>query len=335
MPRYALLVLPNANRVYGHAAPALAMAELEVVLGGAVDDVHEEDIAGIPYVLFATLDAMDHRALAELATLSSAFALFQREGDALRPLALPQSAVFDDDLITIQRYPGKTNEAFTALLVNVTRAAATIAAGQQVRLLDPVCGRGTTLNQGLLLGWRVGGVEIDAKSVDAYEQFLTTWLQDKRIKHDVARGRIRRDGKVVGRRVDIAIGSSKAEVEAGGATSATVVNDDTRFTATHFPKRSFDVIVGDLPYGVQHGSRAGERSRSPMALVHAALEGWVGVLRPGGAIGLAFNTKVVPRAEMVEALSGTGLDVMDGGPWLRFEHRVDRSIQRDLIVARA
>ena len=47
-------------------------------------------------------------------------ALFERDGDALRPVELPRRDRFDDDLLTILKYPGKTNELFTKLLLNVT-----------------------------------------------------------------------------------------------------------------------------------------------------------------------------------------------------------------------
>ncbi|HUS62817.1 MAG TPA: hypothetical protein VMY34_11505 [Acidimicrobiales bacterium] len=332
MPHYALLILPSANRVYGQAAPVLAAAELAVVLDGFVERPEVALIAKVPYLTFEA-ELLGDDAMHRIASLSSAYALFERDGEALLPIELPRVARFDDDLVTIPRYTGKTNEAFTALLVNVTRAAAGWPT-DHMRLLDPVCGRGTTLSQGLLAGFRVAGIEIEGRAVDAYEQFLTTWLQDKRLKHTVHGGRIRRDGKVVGRRVDVVIGSSKAELAGGGATSVTVVHDDARFATKHFSKRSFDLIVGDLPYGVQHGSgRGGERSRSPLALVQTALEGWIEVLRPGGAIGLAFNTKILPRPDLVAALAAGGIEVRDSGPWLEFEHRVDRAIQRDLVVA--
>lgn len=334
MARLALLVAPNANRVYGQTAPALAAAELEVVGGDQVRAVEQVELGGVPYLTFE-VDAIDVAA-SFVGSLSSTFACFEVEGERLRPIKAPRSERYDDDLVTIPRYTGKTNEAFTKLLVNVTRAAATVAGGHQVRLLDPVCGRGTTLSVGLVNGFRVAGIEIEGRAVDAYEQVLTTWLQDKRLKHTVDHARIRRDGKVVGRRFDVIVGSSKAELAAGGATTVSVVNDDARVAAKHFAMRSIDVIAGDLPYGVQHGSGpAGERTRNPLTLVQAGLAEWRQLLRAGGAIGLSFNTKVLPRAEIASAMAAHGLEVMDGGPWLRFEHRVDRTIQRDLIVARA
>jgi hypothetical protein len=57
MARYALLILPSANRIYASASVALTSAELEVfsqsVLDGRVSDVSAETIGGVRYVTFA------------------------------------------------------------------------------------------------------------------------------------------------------------------------------------------------------------------------------------------------------------------------------------------
>ena len=125
MATYALLVLPSANRVYGQAAPALAAAELRVVVGV---EASVEAIAGLPYLVFSVDGAVDAEAVA---ALSSSFALFEMAdgGDLLRPVPLPSVERFDDDLVTIQRYAGKTNERFTRLLLNVAGACGPLHAG--------------------------------------------------------------------------------------------------------------------------------------------------------------------------------------------------------------
>jgi hypothetical protein len=58
------------------------------------------------------------------------------------------------------------------------------------------------------------------------------------------------------------------------------------------------------------------------------------LLRDGGAIGISWNTYVLPREELVALLEGNGLAVRDSLAYQGFEHRVDQAIQRDLIVAR-
>ena len=112
-----------------------------------------------------------------------------------------------------------------------------------------------------------------------------------------------------------------------------------------FPLRpgSFDAVVTDLPYGVQHGGR-GESSASgrsgstgpdhahPQVLLERALPAWHRWLRPGGGLAVAWNTKLTKRAEMVAALHRTGFEPISTDPH-RLAHTVDASIDRDVIVA--
>src|SRR4051794_19148021 len=100
------------------------------------------------------------------------------------------------------------------------------------------------------------------------------------------------------------------------------------------PSDPFDLLVADLPYGVQHGSRDVDKlARDPAGLLERALPAWTSVLAPGAAVGLAWNTRVLPRRDLAGIMGSAGLSVLDGPPFDSFEHRVDRSIQRDVIVA--
>jgi SAM-dependent methyltransferase len=329
---YALLVRPAANRVFGAEAARLLGAELGLVdrwaLGDVVHDISVETIAAIEYVTF-TSAADPPELLPTIAVLSSALALFVREAEGLlRPVPLPRIERFDDDLVTTQRYVGKTNEAFTKLLLNLGVAASgrlsSLLAGDRVRVLDPLCGRGTTLNQALLYGCDAFGIDADAKATAAYATFLTTWLQEKRLKHqaDPSAGR---------RRFRLTIGR-KGAADAGGRIVVDVVTGDTGDAAASFGRGSTDVVVADLPYGVQHGSRtAAGVSRRPLDLVEHALPAWRTALRPGGAVALAWNTRVLSRDDLTGALASAGFDVLETGG---FAHRVDRTITRDLVVAR-
>src|SRR5215203_4067137 len=162
---FALLVSPSANRVYARSAAALTVAELGVlgdtVLAGRLGDVVPEEIAGVDYVTFE--GDLDEAGLAHVANVSTALALFERQPGrepgnegTLRPVRLHRLDCLDDDLLTILKYQGKTNELFTKLLLNVTvlsTGRADRVLTERLRILDPLCGRGTTLNQALMYGW--------------------------------------------------------------------------------------------------------------------------------------------------------------------------------------
>ncbi|GLZ36552.1 SAM-dependent methyltransferase [Actinokineospora sp. NBRC 105648] len=341
MPTYALLVRPALNRVYAESSVGLMAAELAVfsrhLLGDRVTDIAPTRIAGVPYLGFQAPDLTDRDA-DFLANLSSAYALFEVRGDLLSPVPLRPLDRFDDDLVTIQKYAGKTNEHFTKLLLNL--AVVSSAAGQdmldrRLRVLDPLCGRGTTLNQALIYGYDTAGIELDGKDFDAYATFIQTWLKRKRLKHQANTTRVRRDGKVVARRLEVSVGVTKESYKAGDSLSLDYVNADTTEARRFHKAETFDVVVTDAPYGVQHGSRAGGGlHRGPLELVQAAASGWAALLRPGGALGLSWNTNVMPRTELVAALTDAGLEPLDEGPYLDFTHRVDQAIVRDVVIAR-
>jgi hypothetical protein len=333
--RYALLIAPSANRVYADASIRLTEAELTVfattVLDAKLDEIGPLDIAGIPYVGFTAPEPLSDRDIAYLSNLSSAYALFRLEGDdLLRPSALHPLAHFDDDLLTIQKYAGKTNEQFTKLLLNVTVLASSYAPqmlDRRLVVMDPLCGRGTTLNQALMYGYDAIGIDTDGKDFDIYSAFIRTWLKRKRIKHKAEVTPVRKDKRNLARRLSASIGTG---------TTLTVFHADTLHAREFMKGGIADVIVADLPYGVMHGSRSGEAnlSRSPLQLLRSAIPVWTQLIQPGGTIGMSWNTHVASRADAAAILTDNGLRVCEGPGYDGLAHWVDQSIDRDVLVAR-
>lgn len=329
--RLLLLLSPAANRVYAGSAARLAAAELQLCAG--LDSVVPQRIAGVEYLGF------DAEPTAELlrvvAGQSARLALFQEApGGLLRPLELPVVDELDDDLLTIPKYQGKTNEQFTRLLLNLTLSQVTAARTRDWTVLDPLAGRGTTAAVAWQAGLDAAGVEADQKSVEAMAGFWKTWLRRKRFKHSAEMTPVRREGKSIGKRFDVT-----ATLPSGRRASLTVFTGDTRNSKSLFGKRRFEAIVTDAPYGVAHGARtdvvgvAGKRDRSPAGLLGESIAGWAEQLAPGGALGISWNTLGLSRERLAELFQQAGLEVREGGAWLQFAHRVDSSINRDLMVA--
>ncbi|GAB3587214.1 SAM-dependent methyltransferase [Amycolatopsis endophytica] len=338
---YGILLYPGANRVYADAAAGLLRAELAVfgeALATPPAAVGERRIGGVTYVTFSTETALSEEDIALLSNLSSLYALFEFTGDLLRPLEIAPLDKLDSDLLTIQKYPGKTNELFTKLLLNVTLLSRERPAEfltRPLHVVDPLCGRGTTLNQAMMYGLDATGLDVDKKDFEAYERFVKTWLRQKRIKHTADSGPLRRHKHRLGQRLEISYAPDKERWKAGDARAVTFFNADTLTTDELLKAGSADVVVADAPYGVQHGShQPDELARSPRDLLNAALPVWTRVLKPGGALGLSWNTHVAKRDEITGILERTGLEVRSGGPFEEFTHRVDQSILRDLVVAR-
>ena len=331
-PTYLVLLAPSANRVYADGAATLAAAEL-VLLCPEIDgdSVRPVEVAGVDYLEFgSTGDPADWPGLA---AMSCRFAVYRREGESLVPVRVQSPEVFDDDLVGIPKYPGKTNEQFTRLLLNLTLGAVRRPDGPR-RVLDPMCGRGTTLTTALTLGHDAMGVEQDDKALDAAAAFLRTYLRRKRLKHTADLTPIRREGRKLGRRLDVTV----TPPVGGRALGLSILGGDGRDSAALCGRRRFDAVVADAPYGVVHGSsRPGSgnegRERSPEALLREALPVWAGQLYAGGALGLAWNTLGLGRDALVAIAHDAGLEPLDDGPWRDLAHRVDASIHRDVLVA--
>ncbi|BFU42933.1 TRM11 family SAM-dependent methyltransferase [Krasilnikovia sp. MM14-A1004] len=338
MSRYAMLLAPSANRVYAAQAGRMSRAELQAfapVLSGPLGDVAQTRLGGVDYLTFAAdLSARD---VAYLSNLSAAYALFEwTPDDLLRPVELTPLDRYDSDLITIPKYAGKTNEQFTKLLLNLTllaSAAATRMLDDRLTVGDPVCGRGTTLNQALMYGYDAIGVELDGKDVEAYKAFLQTWLKHKRLKHTAELVPVRRQGRRAARRLEVTLAASRDDHKAGAVQKVTVLHADTTELGGLLRAGCADVLVADLPYGIAHGSwsEEGGLSRRPLELLERAVPQWLPLLRSGGALGLSWNTKVAKRELAEDILLANGLQIVEYG---ELAHRVDQGIERDVVVAR-
>lgn len=339
--RLIALRAPSANRVYTAAAGSLGAMEARWVLGarlGALPTVQQQTVGGMDALRIEASD--DSRLPGLVGSLSTTLGVFQEVPGAgseimLRPLDALPARRHPSDLETTLKYPGKTNEQFTALLVNLAAALSTRADALEdgtLALLDPLCGRGTTLNRALALGLSPVGADIDARDLEQYRAFLTTWLRTHRYKHQVRSGRLAVDRTVLGTRIDAELAVDKQSQRRGEQQTLAVLGCDTTQLGHLLPSAKTDVIVTDLPYGVQHGARAGhDLQRSPRELLRVAAPVWHGLLRSGGAIALALNRHTLRYDDATAVLDDAGFCVLstDGA----FRHRVDQSIERDVLLA--
>ncbi len=362
--RINVLLAPSTNRVYGLEAQRLAAAELAFVLEqsapGALTDTREVREAGLA---FLALDIDDeawegeetHHAIGfALAFSPHVFAAFEEVGrmpaptaersyvdesptlPLLQPLPLPEVDLYPSTLLSTLKYQGKTNEQFTALLLHLAAHAAGRGEALRdgsLRVLDPVAGRGTTLNQALMWGLSPVGVDLDKKDAELYRAFLTAWMRENRLKHTTSETKLTINKNALGKHFHAEFARSKAEQRAGKGQSLELYTADSTGLDAFLKARSADVIVADLPYGVQHGAKVGANlSRSPLELLRKALPAWGRVLARGGAVALAYNRHTTPVDDVRAILVKHGLEIV--GEDMNVRHRVDASIDRDIALAR-
>lgn len=324
---YALLKDPNHTRVSYQSSNTLAINELTLTVAFA-ENIRLLQIGGVTYIAFDSTQPITQIECRQLSRLSFVYAIFECHGDMLKPVALTAQYMIDSELSGILKYTGKTNALFTRLMLNIASLYVKNAP-QQLNVLDPLAGKGTSLYEALMQGHHAYGVEIDGKVAHESVVYLKKYLETAKYKHETHAERTSGQsqfGKFTAQRNQI-------KIKTPAPCHFEMVAGDARNTGDYFKKNFFHIIVADLPYGVQHGSKANKAaatSRNAFGLIADAMPGWVRVLKPGGAIVLAWNLFLIPRHEMERLLAQNGFAVQDLG--MDFAHKVDQAIDRDFIV---
>ena len=329
MNTYALLANPGHNRVYFQGSKTLSLAELALLspsLSVPCFDFDCAEYGGILYYTWQCNAPLPQDDIDKIYNASSAYALFAITADeTFKPLSRQQKPLFDEKLTTLLKYTGKTNELFTKLLVNI---AVCTHGGRPKTLFDPVAGKGTTLFEGLSRGLSVFGCEIAEAAAQDGIIYFKKFLETEKIKHKTH----------TEKRSGTGYKSKISHFILNHGQVLAMATGNSRFADSLFGKRKFDLIVGDLPYGVAHGNvgrvvQSG-KTRNPRELLTECLPSWLATLKPNGVMVLAWNTHVFSRASMLNILTEHGLQVQDQDVYAQFTHRVDQAILRDIVVAK-
>lgn len=347
MKKYLILQHPGHNRVYYNVAGELALAELTIAtkrLQVTCTDIGIEEVANVRYLALSTDDAITNDDLAILSRLSFVFAIFEMqacgEHSCLVPIAFINYEYVDGKISSLQKYAGKTNELFTKMMINVGLLTSDFDYNHQIQLLDPVAGRGTTLFEGSVYGFDVMGIEIEPKSVHETCVFFKKYIETERYKHASDKRQVYGKNKAEAVYIkEFEYARNKQEFKSEHQRRKLgIVNGNSAEAANYFKKNSFHLIVGDLPYGIAHGNtgakKTGSITRNPSELLSLCLPQWSQVLKKGGAVVVAWNAFVVSKQQLAEIFTANGFKVMTEAPYDQFEHMVDKSIKRDIIVAR-
>jgi hypothetical protein len=311
MKKIAVQISPEAKSAYFKDYLQVAKQELRQVMADP----------GIEYRQAGTLEFFDldcgEEDLSQLLRLSFVQGVYSIEGACLAPIDKSADFFLHDDFVFGSKYRGKTNERLTQMLLNVGLSAIDFDTAKVVKLLDPMCGRATTLLWALRYGIAARGIEQDAKAIADIRQSLKKWSKLHRQKHKMMDGYIGKPNKRgPGKFLDFSVNNNNMRVVVGDAREADKI----------FKKEKFDLLVTDLPYGVQHFTT--DKTRNPIAVISDSVAAWKNCLKAGGAIVLAFNSYMPKRSVLIQAFEMAGFEALA----FSASHRMSESIVRDVVV---
>lgn len=188
MTQFALLINPQVQGAYFKDTLGVAQAEFKAVIGDA--ELEHKSIGSLHFFYTELTEPQ----LAKVPQLSFVQGVFRVEGGHLIPLDCEASFKLHEDFVFGSKYRGKTNEHLTQLLLNIGIAHLP-ATERPLNVLDPMCGRGTTLLWALRYGFNAKGIEQDVKAVDEVRQSIKKWTKLHRQKHKVLEGFIGKANK--------------------------------------------------------------------------------------------------------------------------------------------
>ena len=333
--KYFFQVAPHPNPYYGQAVEQLAAVELSAMLQGLsipcrVDRLR---LGGSLFLAFETPEPLTAEMLQGLAAHSSLLLLAQEENGLLRPLDTERNGYLPRSLADIPRYKGKTGASFTRMMINCALVAAGRPGDRPALVFDPMCGRGTTLFCALELGLDAAGMDVDRDELREAMHYFEAFLERARLKHT-----LRQQGRTAGRtsvpEAVYQLADTKAHWQSEDRRTLTFWQGDGALAEVLMKKRPADVLVADLPYGVQHAPMDGSRTTSPAQLLKRLAPAWLKAVRPGGAAAVSFNTMTLPRDQALAALRDGGWIPLENDPFGPQPHRLEQAVIRDLILAK-
>lgn len=334
--RYALLLKPHANVRYKQSLERLALAELMCILEawGIFTEPTMESIAGAAFLIFET-NQMPSQAWKAISKHSSICFAACIEDELLRPIPLQREGYMPDDIAEVLKYKGKTNADFTTMMLHCAQSASDFAqAGQPLTVLDPICGRGTSLFCATQEGHNAIGVEVDGKAIVEADTYFARYLKYHKMKHRRETASVTLPDRRNAKEIRYLFASTAEGYKTDDRRTLRLLAGDTRDVSDMLGVESCHLIIGDLPYGVQHAPKQGGRLSSLQGLLESAMSAYTKALKTGGAIALSFNTYTLSRQTVEEQMRRAGLTVMDRRPYADFSHWVEQAINRDFVVAR-
>ncbi len=306
----AILISPLAKGAFFDNYISVCHAEIE-----GLQTVQLIDDRTIGNMVFLNVKA-DRASLIKIARLSFVHGIFEKSESSLKPLDILTDFKLHEDFVFGSKFKGKTNELLTQLLINVGLKQLPDKEPSQLKLLDPMCGRATTLLWAMRYGINAKGIEQDAKAIEDIRRNTKKWCKIHRQKHQLNEGFIEKSNK---KNIGKFLQFSANDV------SMKVIIGDTVDTEKLLNKEKFHLIISDLPYGIQHSTTD---TRNIMETLESCANAWVNSLKPEGVIALSFNSNNPKRGKVIDIFRQLGLNPIE----FSIPHRMSESIVRDVVI---
>lgn len=324
-------LLPQVNIRYQEAQERLARAELICLMrsAGISSMPTLELIGGIPFFQLECNELQSCQL--DLFSRHSCLGLLAEDsGGFLRPLARSEKTYLPRDIAEVLKYKGKTSTVFTRMMLNMALCSADSPGTERQIVLDPMCGKGTTLFCAMEWGLDADGIEINRNDLKEIMDYLDRYFQMHRLKYLVRQGS-ETIGKSSVDTAEIVYANNRQDYLNGNTRCLRLSAGDTALAGRLMKKRKADVIVADLPYGIQHAPKSGQHTESFEQLLKRAMPSWNDALRQGGVLGLAFNMLTLKRRTVQEIGTACGFSIMEGDPYDDLVHDVDQAVRRDAV----
>ena len=331
---YSFQLCPHANIRYQESLVGLGQKELECLLFslGIPGTPVVSSVGGCTFFRLETDEKLSDDMLHLLRQHSSLLLISEEIGGLLRPLPFSSADYLPADLPEVLKYKGKTSARFTQMMLNCALAASSQLGKDHLTVLDPLCGRGTTLYCALQRGMDAVGVEAHRQDLDEMDHYLSRYCELHRLKHR-REASSRTIGKSAVPCVSYTLADTKEHYQQGNTHSLQFYQGDTALCQSLFKKHPASVIVTDLPYGVQHAPGASGGIASFDAFLHRVLPAWHDALKVGGAIAMSFNILTLKKDRVTALLKESGLVPLTEAPYDSFVHDVEQAVRRDFVVA--
>lgn len=332
---YRFQLLPHANIHYQEALKELGASELRLMFSALelTAEVSVEELGGSTFLCFDA-PALTDEALAFLSAHSALLLMCEDHDGLLRPLQKTAPDYLPRDLAEVLKYKGKTSATFTQMMINCALSVSSfVQAPQPLTVLDPMCGKGTTAFCALQRGMNALGIDIDAADAAEADRYLTRYMQLHHLKHQRAERSLTVQGRGVPQTI-YTLADTKEHYQQKDVRTLSLMVADTGLTDQLLRKTPADLLVTDLPYGIQHAPVAGRKPEPFLHLMKRVLPAWRGALRPGAGMAISFNTLTLPRQALADAVAQAGFEVLTDAPCDGFKHFVEQAVMRDVLIAR-